>query len=291
MSILIDQSTRLIVQGITGREGTYHARLMQDYGTRIVAGVTPGKGGSRVLGIPVFDTVADAAAATDANASVLFVPPRFTKDAILEAVESGLPLVVAVAEGVPFHDMAYCSAFARGRGCTLIGPNTPGVISPGKSKVGFMADVIYSAGPVGVLSRSATLSYETANNLTRHGIGQSTVVGIGGDPIPGSTFVDLLPGFEADPETKLIVICGEIGGREEEKAADFIDEHGTKPVVAFIAGEAAPEGKRMGHAGAIVSPGGEGGAAVKKERLRAAGIHLAEKLTDIADLTARLLGN
>jgi len=291
MSILVDRNTRLIVQGITGREGEYHARLMQDYGTRIVAGVTPGKGGRQVEGIPVFDTVADAVAATDANASVLFVPPRFTRDAILEAVDGGLPLVVAVAEGVPFQDMNFCSAYARFHDSILIGPNTPGVISPGKSKVGFMADVIYSAGPVGVLSRSATLSYETANNLTRGGIGQSTVVGVGGDPIPGSTFIDLLPQFEADPETKLIVICGEIGGREEEKAAEFIEDYGTKPVVAFIAGEAAPEGKRMGHAGAIVSPGGEGGAAVKKERLRAAGIHVAEKLTDIAGLASRLLGN
>jgi len=291
MSILVDRNTRLIVQGITGREGEYHARLMQDYGTQIVAGVTPGKGGRHVSGIPVFDTVADAAAATDANSSVLFVPPRFTKDAILEAVDGGLPLVVAVAEGVPFQDMNYCSAYARFRGSVLIGPNTPGVISPGKSKVGFMADVIYSAGPVGVLSRSATLSYETANNLTRGGIGQSTVVGVGGDPIPGSTFVDLLPQFEADPETKLIVICGEIGGREEEKAAEYIRAFVTKPVVAFIAGEAAPEGKRMGHAGAIVSPGGEGGAAVKKECLRAAGIHVAEKLTDIAGLASRLFGH
>lgn len=291
MSILVDRNTRLIVQGITGREGEYHSRLMQDYGTRIVAGVTPGKGGCKVEGIPVFDTVADAVAATDANASVLFVPPRFTRDAILEAVDGGLPLVVAVAEGVPFQDMNFCSAYARLHDCILIGPNTPGVISPGKSKVGFMADVIYRAGPVGVLSRSATLSYETANNLTRGGIGQSTVVGVGGDPIPGSTFIDLLPQLEADPETKLIVICGEIGGREEEKAADFIREYGTKPAIAFIAGEAAPEGKRMGHAGAIVSPGGEGGAAVKKERLREAGIHVAEKLTDIAGLASRLLGN
>jgi len=291
MSILVDENTKLIVQGITGREGAYHAGLMKAYGTHVVAGVTPGKGGLKVHGIPVFDSVQEAVENTGANASVLFVPPRFTKDAILEAIDSGLSLVVAVAEGVPFHDMNFCISYARTHNCTLVGPNTPGIISPEKSKVGFMAETNYMLGSVGIMSRSATLSYETSKSLTSQGIGQSTVVGVGGDPLPGTTFVDLLPLFEADPETDLIVINGEIGGLEEERAAKFIREKGTKPVIALIVGEAAPEGKRMGHAGAIVSPGGVGGAAHKKKVLREAGIHVVEKLTDIAPTAARIIQN
>jgi succinyl-CoA synthetase alpha subunit len=289
VSILVDHNTRVIVQGITGREGAYHADLMLGYGTQVVAGVTPGKSGERVHGVPVFDTVKDAVESTGANTSILFVPPRFSKDAVLEAVDSSLPLVVTVAEGIPFQDMNYCYSYARKSNCTLIGPNTPGIISPGKSKVGFMADIIYSSGTVGIMSRSATLSYETSNNLTSHGIGQSTVVGVGGDPIPGSTFVDLLPLFENDSETEVIIILGEIGGSEEENAAEYVKENITKPIVAFIAGEAAPEGKRMGHAGAIVSPGGEGGAVYKKKILRSAGIHVAENLIDIPDMVNSLM--
>ncbi len=289
MSILVDENTRLIVQGITGREGAYHAGLMKTYGTHVVAGVTPGKGGSNVHDIPVFDSVQEAVDQTGANASVLFVPPRFTKEAIIEAIDSNLSLVVAVAEGVPFHDMNFCASYARTRYCTLVGPNTPGIISPGKSKVGFMAETNYMQGSVGIMSRSATLSYETSKSLTSQGIGQSTVVGVGGDPIPGSTFVDLLPLFEVDEETDVIVINGEIGGQEEERAAEFVREKGTKPVIALIVGEAAPEGKRMGHAGAIVSPGGVGGAAQKKKILRESGIHVVEKLSEIAPIVTRIL--
>lgn len=291
MSILVDENTRLIVQGITGREGEYHAGLMKAYGTHVVAGVTPGKGGSKVHDIPVFDSVQEAVDQTDANTSVLFVPPRFTKEAILEAIDSGLHLIVTVAEGIPFQDMNYCVSYVRTCDCRIIGPNTPGVISPGKSKVGFMAETNYTPGLVGIMSRSATLSYETSKSLTSKGIGQSTVVGVGGDPIPGTTFVDLLPMFDADPETEIIVINGEIGGQEEERAAEFIREKGIKPVIALIVGEAAPEGKRMGHAGAIVSPGGVGGATHKKKVLREVGVHVVEKLTDIAPTVARIMQN
>ncbi len=291
MSILIDKDTKVIIQGITGREGTFHGKLMLDYGTQVVGGVTPGKKGKEVYGIPVFDTVREAVNATGANTSIMFVPPKFTKDAVLEAIDSDLPLVVTVAEGVPFADMNYCYSYARKKNCTLIGPNTPGIIAPGKSKVGFMAEIIYSPGNIGIMSRSATLSYETSNNLTLNGIGQSTVVGVGGDPIPGSTFVDIVPLFEDDPETDLIVILGEIGGNEEETAAAYIKENVKKPVISYIAGEAAPEGKRMGHAGAIVSPGGEGGAKYKKKILTEAGIHVADKLTDIPGMVSELLKN
>jgi len=289
VSILIDQKTQLIVQGITGREGTFHTKLMQKYGTKVVAGVTPGKGGNEVYGIPVFDTVQEAAEKTDANASILFVPPRFTKDGILEAIDSGIKLVVTIAEGVPFYDMLLCYTYARLNNCILIGPNTAGIISPGKSKVGFMADNIYKKGNVGIMSRSATLSYEVVNNLTNNGIGQSTVVGIGGDPIQGSTFIDLLPLFEKDPDTDLIIIVGEIGGSDEEAAAEYIREKITKPVVAFIAGEAAPEGKRMGHAGAIISADGKGNTKCKKEKLKNAGAYVVEELSEIAKIVSRIL--
>lgn len=281
MSVLINENTKLIVQGITGREGTFHARLMKKYGTRVVAGVTPGKAGVYVDGIPVFDTVKEAKEKTGANTSILFVPPKFTKDAILEAIEAGLHLVVTVAEGVPLHDMLFCTNYAKKNNCILIGPNTPGIISPGKAKVGFMADVIYKKGNVGIMSRSATLSYETANNLSNENIGQSTVVGVGGDPICGTSFIDLLPYFEKDDETKIIIIIGEIGGNDEEMAAKYAQENVSKTVIAFVAGEAAPEGKRMGHAGAIVSLGGAGSAKQKKEIFRRNGVVVVENLTEI----------
>ena len=281
MSILVDKNTRLIVQGITGREGTFHARLMKEYGTNVVAGVTPGKAGTYIDDIPVFDSVLEAKEETGANATILFVPPRFTRDAALEACEAGIELIVTIAEGVPLHDMLFCVNYVNKKKNILIGPNCPGIISPGKAKVGFMADMIYSEGPIGILSRSATLSYETANNLSNEGIGQSTVIGVGGDPVCGSTFVDLIPFFEQDEQTKVIMMIGEIGGINEEIAAQYARENISKPLVAFIAGEAAPEGKRMGHAGAIVSPGGEGGAKKKKENLRANGVTVVEKLTEI----------
>lgn len=290
MSILIDENTKVIVQGITGREGSYHAKLMKEYGTKVVAGATPGKGGGEIEGIPVYDAVEEAAEETNANTSILFVPPRFSKDAILEAIEAGLELVVTVAEGIPFQDMLDCYSYALKKDCTLIGPNTPGIISPGKSKVGFMADIIYTQGKVGMISRSATLSYEASNNLTNNDIGQSTVIGIGGDPIQGSAFVDLIPLFEKDPETEIIVMIGEIGGSDEEIAAKYIKENNIEtPVIAFIAGEAAPEGKRMGHAGAIVSPGGEGSAEYKKKILKDAGIHIADTLEEIPKIAGELL--
>ncbi len=283
MSILIDDGTRVMIQGITGREGSYHARLMKEYDTNLVAGTSPGKGGQEVEGIPVFNSVSAAVAETGAQATILFVPARFTRDAILEAADSGLELIVAVAEGVPVQDMVYCYSYARKTGSVLIGPNTPGIISPGKCKIGFMADTIYSQGAAGIMSRSATLSYETVNNLTRIGIGQSTVVGVGGDPVPGTTFIDLLPLFESDPQTEVIILIGEIGGGEEELAAEYIKEQVTKPVIGFIAGEAAPAGKRMGHAGAIVSESGEGTAQSKKAVLEQAGVQVVEKLTEIAE--------
>ena len=281
MSILVNENTKLIVQGITGREGSYHASLMKKYGTKVVAGVTPGKGGQEIEEIPVFNSVDEAVKNTEANASILFVPPRFTKDGILEAIDSGIKLIVTVAEGVPVHDMLFAHYYARLNNCILIGPNTPGIISPGKSKVGFMLDNIYKKGNIGIMSRSATLSYEVVNNLSNKGIGQSTVVGVGGDSIPGSSFVDLLSLFEEDSQTDLIVMVGEIGGSDEEIAAKYIKEHIKKPVVAFIAGEAAPEGKVMGHAGAIISPGGAGSTKQKKEILRRNGVVVVEKLTDM----------
>ena len=291
MSILIDHNTRLIVQGITGREGTFHARLMKKYGTNVVAGVTPGKAGTFIDDIPVFDTVLEAKEETGANTTILFVPPRFTRDAVLEACEAGIELIVTIAEGVPLHDMLFCVNYVNKKNNILIGPNCPGIISPGKAKVGFMADMIYSEGPVGIMSRSATLSYEAVNNLSNEGIGQSTVVGVGGDPVCGSTFVDLLPFFEQDEQTKVMIMIGEIGGSNEEMAAQFAKKSITKPLVAFIAGEAAPEGKRMGHAGAIVSPGGEGGAKKKKETLRANAVTVVEKLTEIPETIQNILSS
>lgn len=289
MSILIDKNTKVLVQGITGREGSFHANLMKKYGTKVVGGVSPGKSNQEINGIPVFDTVQEAAKATKADASILFVPPRFSRDAIIEAVDGGVKIIVTVAEGIPFHDMLFCRSYAQKNGCILIGPNTPGIISPGESKIGFMSDNIYTRGSVGVISRSATLSYEASNNLTMENIGQSTVIGIGGDPIQGITFKELLPYFEEDEDTKAVIMIGEIGGSDEEEAALYVKNNMEKPVIGFIAGEAAPEGKRMGHAGAIVSAGGEGSAKYKKEKMLEAGIEVAEKLTDIPILCKKYI--
>jgi len=288
VSILIDQETRLIVQGITGREGRFHTEQMLSYGTRVVAGVTPGKGGSDVLGVPVFNTVREAKEATDANATIIFVPAKFTKDSVLEAIDAGMKLIFTIAEHVPVHDMMFCYQIARARGVRLFGPNSFGVISPGKCKAGFMAHRMFTPGNVGVMSRSATNCYETVLMLSNNGIGQSTCVGNGGDMIPGSTFVDVLPDFQADPETKAIVIIGEIGGNEEELAAAYIKEHATKPVVAMIAGKNAPKDRSMGHAGAIVSADGTGSAQSKEAALQDAGAIIAQSTQHILEIMLEL---
>lgn len=284
MSILIDENTRLIVQGITGREGTFHTEQMIAYGTNIVAGVTPGKGGQRVLGVPVFDTVKEALEATNANASVVFVPARFTAAGVFEAMDAGLKLVMTIAEHVPVHDMMQVYHMSKKKGCRVIGPNSFGVISPGKSKAGFMAHKIFSKGNVGIMSRSATNCYETVFMMTNEGIGQSTAIGVGGDMIPGSAFVDLLPLFEADCDTDSIILIGEIGGSQEELAAEYIKDNITKPVIALIAGKNAPKGKSMGHAGAIVSADGSGSAQNKEEKLKTAGVYLAESTAHIVEI-------
>ncbi|MCF7942092.1 MAG: succinate--CoA ligase subunit alpha [Spirochaetia bacterium] len=289
MSFFIDTDTRLIVQGITGREGTFHTEQMLAYGTQVVAGVTPGKGGTEVLGIPVYNTVREAQERHDANATVLFVPPRFLYGAAYEAIMTGIPLIMTIAEGTPVHDMMRLHHLAKEQGVRLIGPNSFGVISPGKAKAGFMAHRIFAEGRVGVMSRSATNCYETVYLMKRNGIGQSTVVGVGGDMIPGSTFADILPFFEADEQTDIIVLIGEIGGSEEEIAAQYIQEHITKPVIALIAGKNAPKDTSMGHAGAIVSPNGEGSAESKETALRTAGVHIAESTEDILRLIKKLL--
>lgn len=289
MSILIDGDTRVVVQGITGRDGSFHARSMKQYGTRVVAGVTPGKGGLDVDGIPVFNTVEEAVAKTGANASAVYVPPAFAADAILEAAAAGVKLVVAVTEGIPTLDMVPVVRELDSRNVRLIGPNCPGLISPGKSKVGIMPGDIHLPGPVGVVSRSGTLTYEMVCQLTRNGIGQSTCVGIGGDPVLGTSFMDLLPLFEADPETRVLVAIGEIGGTAEEEMALFVKSHMKTPVVSFIAGCTAPPGKRMGHAGAIIS-GGSGTAAGKTAALEEAGIPVAAIPSQIAGLVKAALG-
>lgn len=289
MSILIDENTRLIIQGITGREGTFHCEQMLQYGTKVVAGVTPGKGGQEVLGVPVFNTVQEAMDATDANATVLFVPAKFTKSGLLEAIEAKVPTIITIAEHVPVHDMMEVYHKARRAGVKVVGPNSFGVISPGKSKAGFMAHRLFIPGNVGLMSRSATNCYETVLMLTQAGIGQSTCVGVGGDMIPGSTFVDVLPQFEADPETKCVIMIGEIGGNEEELAAEYIKNHMTKPVVALIAGKNAPKGRSMGHAGAIVSADGTGSAENKEKVLREAGVHIAETTTHIVDIVKQVM--
>lgn len=281
MSVLIDKSTRVIVQGLTGREGSFHAQQMLDYGTKIVGGVTPGKGGTRHLGVPVFNTVAEAVEKTGANTSVIFVPPSFAADAILEAADAALPLVICITEGIPTLDMVRVAAALKNRPQTrLLGPNCPGLISPGKCKIGIMPGSIHKQGSVGLVSRSGTLTYEAVDQLTRLGIGQSTCIGIGGDPIIGTSFLDSIKLFNEDPDTHAIVLIGEIGGNAEEVAAEYIKKHVKKPVVGFIAGQTAPPGRRMGHAGAIIS-GGEGTAADKYKAMRAAGIHTVQSPADI----------
>lgn len=274
MAVLVDENTRLLVQGITGREGTFHTQQAVAYGTRVVAGVTPGKGGSSVDGIPVFNTVREGREKTGANVSVIFVPPAFAADAIMEAADAGMPLVVAITEGIPTLDMIHVMEFLRGTQTRLIGPNCPGIISPGKCKVGIMPGAIHRPGHIGVVSRSGTLTYEAVGQLTSLGIGQSTCIGIGGDPIIGTTFVDALRLFNEDPETHGIVLIGEIGGTAEEEAAEFIKANVKKPVVGFVAGRTAPPGRRMGHAGAIIS-GGKGTAPDKIAALEAAGVTVA----------------
>ena len=289
MSVLVDKNTRLIVQGITGREGTFHAKGCAEYGTQVVGGVTPGKGGSTHEGWPVFNTVADAVAQTGANATVIFVPPPFAADAILEANAAGLPLIVCITEGIPINDMVKVWAVLKHSSSTLIGPNCPGVISPGKAKIGIMPGRIHKEGSVGIVSRSGTLTYEAVYQLTQRGIGQSTAIGIGGDPIVGTTHTDALKLLNEDPETEAIILIGEIGGTAEETAAAYVREHVKKPVVGFIAGQTAPPGRRMGHAGAIIS-GGQGTAAEKMQALRSAGIHVVESPAAIGETVAEVMG-
>jgi succinyl-CoA synthetase alpha subunit len=289
MSILLDKSTRLVVQGITGREGAFHTAQMIAYGTNVVGGVTPGKGGTQSEhGVPVFNTVKDAVKATDANASVIFVPARFAADAILEAADSGVSLVVAITEGIPTRDMIEACRIVKMKGVRLIGPNCPGVISPGKCKIGIMPGETFMEGSIGMISRSGTLTYEIVDELTQAGLGQSTCVGIGGDPMIGTTFIDVLPLFENDPETKAVVMVGEIGGSDEEIAAEYIRTM-TKPVIGFIGGRTAPAGKRMGHAGAIIS-GKTGTPQAKVDALLAAGVPVADTTHDIPALVKAALG-
>ena len=287
MSILVNQTTRLLVQGITGREGEFHSRRMIAYGTRVVAGVTPGKGGHRACDgrVPVFDTVAEAVEVTRPNASVVFVPARFASDAILEAADAGIRLIVCITEGVPVRDMMVVRAALRGRGVRLVGPNCPGILSPGQAKVGIMPDQIAAPGPVGVVSRSGTLTYEVVRSLSARGLGQSTSVGIGGDPVIGTRFVDVLALFEDDPLTAQVVLIGEIGGNDEERAAGFIRDRMTKPVTAYIAGRSAPTGQRMGHAGAIVEAH-TGSSASKTAALERAGVRVARLPGQIPDMVA-----
>ena len=275
MSIIVDENTRVISQGITGNEGLFHTRQMVEYGTKVVGGVTPGKGGQKVDNIPVFNTVAAAVQATGADTSVIFVPPAFSADAIMEAADAGIKTIVCLTEGIPTLEMIQVKIYLKGKGIRLIGPNTPGIISPGKCKIGVMAGYIHKEGSIGVISRSGTLTYEVVDLLTKNGLGQSTCLGIGGDPIIGLNFVDLLGMFEKDPQTEAVVMIGEIGGTAEEEAAAFYKKNMKKPIVAFIAGKTAPPGRRMGHAGAIVS-GGSGTAAQKIETLEDAGIPVVD---------------
>ena len=282
MSILVDQNTRLIVQGFTGKEGTFHAQQAIQYGTRVVGGVTPGKGGTRHLDLPVFDTVARAVTATGANSSVIFVPPPFAADAIMEAADAGIALVVCITEGIPTLDMVRAWEFLEGNKTRLIGPNCPGIISPGKCKIGIMPAHIHMQGHVGVVSRSGTLTYEAVGQLTKLGIGQSTCIGIGGDPIIGTNFVDALTLFNQDPDTHAIIMIGEIGGNAEETAAEYVGSSVNKPVIGFIAGQTAPPGRRMGHAGAIIS-GGSGKAADKIQAMKNAGITVCASPAELGE--------
>jgi succinyl-CoA synthetase alpha subunit len=289
MAIIVDGETRLVVQGITGREGSFHATRNKGYGTKVVAGVTPGKGGEDVEGIPVFDTVRDAVSETGANTAMVFVPARFAADAMFEAVDAGIATVICITEGIPAHDMLRVYNHVRPLGITLIGPNCPGALSPGKANVGIIPAEIFSEGSVGLVSRSGTLTYQIGHELTQLGVGQSTIVGIGGDPVVGSSFIDVLGRFQDDPETEIVVMVGEIGGAEEEKAAAFIEAEVTKPVIAYIAGFTAPPGKTMGHAGAIIS-GSAGTAQAKKEALEAHGVQVGTNPTEVAQLVAERAG-
>jgi len=290
MAIWVNNETRLVVQGITGQEGTFHALGCRDYGTQVVAGVTPGKGGQTVEGIPVFDSVEQARAETGCNASMIFVPPPFAADAIMESAAAGVELVVAITEGIPVRDMLEVRAFLRDHPTRLIGPNCPGIISPGMAKIGIMPGHIHTPGGVGVISRSGTLTYEAVWQLTNLGLGQSTCIGIGGDPLPGTNFIDALEGFAADPDTAAVVLIGEIGGSAEEAAAEWISNNYDRPVVGFIAGRTAPPGRRMGHAGAIIA-GGKGTAAQKIAALTEAGVVVAESPADIGSAMAKALGS
>ena len=285
MSIIVDKETKLVVQGLTGSEGRFHGLRNRNYGTQVVAGVTPGKGGQDVEGIPVFDTVADAVEQAGANTAMTFVPARFAGDAIYEAADAGIETIICIAEGLPAHDMLRIYNYIRPKGITMLGPNCPGALSPGKSNVGIIPAEIFSEGNIGLVSRSGTLTYQIGHELTQLGLGNSTIVGIGGDPVVGSSFIDILEKFEADPQTEYVVMVGEIGGDEEEKAARFIQDCMTKPVLAYIAGFSAPPGKTMGHAGAIIS-GSSGTAQGKKETLESCGIAVGTTPTEVAQLVA-----
>jgi succinyl-CoA synthetase alpha subunit len=289
MAIIVDNDTKLVVQGATGREGSFHTLRNRAYGTDVVAGVTPGKGGQDLEGIPIFDTVAEAVEESGANTSMVFVPARFAADAIYEGVDAGIETVICIAEGLPAHEMLRIYNYIEPRGITMLGPNCPGALSPGKANVGIIPAEIFRQGPIGLVSRSGTLTYQIGHELTQFGLGNSTIVGIGGDPVVGSSFIDVLAKFEADDETELVVMVGEIGGNEEEKAAEFIGTEMTKPVVGYIAGFSAPPGKTMGHAGAIIS-GSAGTAEGKKEALEAQGVRVGTTPTEAAQLAAEVAG-